>query len=164
MFRAFNAATDTDVVLAINNSCVPEVGELDAAKLDILARGASFFQVAVSEQGEVLGGLVGLDENAAEYKSPNYRYFCDRHSSLAYVDRVFFAESARNKGLGSALYQAFFDWASHNSKPVVCAEVNTIPDNPGSHRFHQRAGFIEVGRLRPYAPDKEVAMYERPTA
>ena len=98
------------------------------------------------------------------YKSPNYRYFCDKHSKLAYVDRIFLAEAARNQGTGSQLYQAFFQWAQTNDKPVICAEVNTIPDNPGSHRFHQRAGFVEVDRLRPYSPDKEVAMYELRTA
>ena len=164
MFRPFDSQSDAASVLVINNDCVPEVGELDADKLQILASGAAFFRVAVSDQGQVLGGLIGLDENATQYKSPNYQYFCKKHSRLAYVDRVFLAESARNQGLGSQLYDAFFQWARDNDKPVVCAEVNTIPDNPGSHRFHQRSGFVEVDRLRPYSPDKEVAMYERVAA
>lgn len=164
MFRTFDSQSDAVTVLTINNDCVPEVGELDSAKLQVLAQCAAFFKVAVSDQGQVLGGLIGLDEYAEQYKSPNYRYFCDKHERLAYVDRVFFSQAARNQGLGSKLYQAFFQWARDNDKPVVCAEVNTIPDNPGSHRFHQRAGFVEVARLRPYAPDKEVAMYEIATA
>jgi len=96
MFRAFNAQTDAATVLTINNDCVPEVGELDEEKLRVLADGAAFFQVAVSEQGQVLGGLIGLDENAEHYKSPNYRYFCQKHDQLAYVDRIFLAEAARN--------------------------------------------------------------------
>lgn len=164
MFRPFNPVTDSSAVLTINNDCVPEVGELDPDKLAVLATAAAFFQVAVSDQGDILGGLIGLDEGAGQYKSPNYRYFCERHPSLAYVDRVFFSDAARNQGLGRQIYQAFFEWAQANGKPVVCAEVNTIPDNPGSHRFHQRAGFVEVDRLRPYSPDKEVAMYERSAA
>ncbi len=164
MFRPYDPRTDSAVVLKINNDCVPEVGELDADKLAVLAQGAAFFQVAESEHGDVLGGLIGLDEAAEQYKSPNYRYFCERHPSLAYVDRIFFSEAARNQGLGQQIYRAFFQWARDNDKPVVCAEVNTIPDNPGSHRFHQRAGFVEVDRLRPYSPDREVAMYELATA
>jgi predicted GNAT superfamily acetyltransferase len=39
--------------------------------------------------------------------------------------------------------------------------VNTDPDNPGSHRFHQRLGFREIGRKR-YSADYEVAFYARP--
>ena len=52
--------------------------------------------------------------------------------------------------------------ASAGARPVFCAEVNTIPANEPSLGFHARFGFTEVARKRPYDPESEVAMLERP--
>ncbi|MGB7302307.1 MAG: GNAT family N-acetyltransferase [Burkholderiaceae bacterium] len=151
---------DADLFLALNEFCVPEVGSIDLERLQLLSRSAAMFQV-VEQDGALVGGLIGLIEGATDYPSPNYRWFSERHARFAYVDRVLFAPAARGQGLGKQLYQLFADWALAERIPVLCAEVNTIPDNPGSHRFHLREGFAEVARLRPYSPDAEVAMYER---
>lgn len=158
--RPYTSA-DAAAVLAINEECVPEVGEMNDEKLALLQRNASFF-VVVEVDEEVVGFLIGLDENATEYGSPNYGWFHGRHESFAYVDRIALSSAARGRGFGPDLYSAFEAWATGAGKPVLTAEVNTIPDNPRSHRFHERFGFVIVDRQRPYGPDEEVAMYEKP--
>ena len=148
-------------MLAINLECVPEVGEMGDEKLALLAEESVQFRVA--ERGnEIVGFLIGLDETSDRYGSPNYAWFRNRNSSMAYVDRIAITGEARGLGLGQRFYEEFEKWANANEKPTLAAEVNTEPDNPPSHRFHQRFGFVEVARERPYGPDEEVAMYEKP--
>lgn len=151
---------DAEAILQINRECVPEVGEMDAAKLALFERIAGFF-VVVEHDDNIAGFLIGLDEAAIDYTSPNYRWFAERHGTFAYVDRIALSESARGNGFGRDLYRAFEAWAVGQGKPMLTAEVNTIPDNPRSHRFHETFGFAEVQRRRPYGPDEEVAMYEK---
>lgn len=159
MIRDYTPA-DAEVVLAINEACVPEVGEMDADKLALFAEIADWFKV-VEVDGDVVGLLVGLTEGMHRYGSPNYAWFSERHERFAYVDRIALGEASRGQGWGQRLYAAFETWARDNDKPVLSAEVNTIPDNPPSHRFHLAFGFVEVGRERPYGPDEEVAMYDK---
>ena len=58
-----------------------------------------------------------------------------------------------------SFYSAFEDWARASAKPILAAEVNTVPDNPHSHHFHRSFGFGEVGRANPYGGEEEVAYY-----
>lgn len=160
--RAYEPA-DAEAVLRINEENVPAVGELTAEKLEFFARVAAFFVVVEDEDDVPLGFLIGLDNDATgEYESPNFAHFTAKYSSeLAYVDRVAITESAQGQGLGPSLYNAFEAWAIGFGKGVLAAEVNTIPGNPHSHHFHQKFGFVEMGRGNPYGPDEEVAYYEK---
>ena len=153
--------SDADAVLALNAANVPEVGTMDAEKLALFVEHSPYFRV-VEVDGQVVGMLVGLSETETVYPSPNYKWFYERYPSFAYIDRVALAESVRGKGWGPALYQDFEAWARANDKPALLAEVNTIPNNPRSIRFHELYGFTEVGRERPYGPDEEVAMFAYP--
>ena len=63
--------------------------------------------------------------------------------------------------VGQNFYRAAEAWAYGTGKSVLAAEVNTVPDNPASHRFHQAFGFVEVGRAKPYGGEEEVAYYEK---
>lgn len=153
--------TDADAVLAINSECAPEVGEMSDEKLALLAEESISFRVATKGE-EIVGFLIGLDETSERYGSPSYAWFRNRHANMAYVDRIAITGAARGLGLGQRFYEDFENWANANGKPTLAAEVNTEPDNPPSHRFHQRFGFVEVARERPYGPDEEVAMYEKP--
>ncbi len=152
------------MVLAINAENVPAVGAMDADKLDVFVEIAAFFIVAEDEADIPQGFLIALDNDAAgRYRSPNFAHFNSKYpAGLAYVDRVAVTESAQGRGLGPALYNAFEAWAFGFGKSVLAAEVNTIPANPHSHHFHQKFGFVEIERGRPYGPDEEVAYYEKP--
>lgn len=152
------AHSDAAGVLALNAANQPEVGPLDQAKLDGLAAESALFLVLEDHDGTIAGMLIVLNEGAT-YPSPNYRWFSDRYERFVYVDRIAIDESATGQGWGSALYHAAIEAATSSGRPVLCAEVNTVPDNPASHRFHLHNGFVEVARTNPYSPDAEVAMY-----
>lgn len=153
---------DAPEVLALNQANVPEVGPMDEAKLLALAAEADDLPV-VKRDGEVVGFAILLTEGC-DYSSPNYAWFSQRNPRFYYVDRIAIGEGARGQGLGAQLYRRATARAAETRRPVLCAEVNTIPPNPASQAFHARCGFEEVGRLRPYGPDAEVAMLERSVA
>lgn len=158
MIRKYQTS-DFDAVMRVNAANVPEVGEMDDAKLGLLLEEAGLVQV-VEIHGEVHGMMFILIEGGT-YASTNYAYFCDRHPSFAYVDRIALAEAARGQGWGPELYENAEQWAKDNAKPVLVAEVNTVPNNPRSIRFHEIFGFTEIERRNPYESDEEVAMFER---
>ena len=158
MIRSYEPK-DFDAVMRVNAANVPEVGEMDDAKLELLLEEAGLVQV-VEIHAEVHGMMFILIEGGT-YASANYAYFCDRHPSFAYVDRIALAEGARGNGWGPKLYENAAEWAKNNAKPVLVAEVNTVPNNPRSIRFHEIFGFTEIERRNPYGSDEEVAMFEK---
>ncbi len=140
---------------ALNNAAVPNVNELDEETLFGLAEMAAFARVAVSDDG-VLGMLLAFGPGAS-YGSLNYRWFDDRYDTFLYVDRVVVSESARGSGIGKRLYADLALFAESRSDCIAC-EVNEIPPNPGSMRFHEALGFRIVGRQETEGGAKAVAL------
>ncbi|MCP3992013.1 MAG: GNAT family N-acetyltransferase [Actinomycetia bacterium] len=138
---------DESQVLALNEACIPEVGPMDEEKLHRFAQWAPYFRV-VEVDSRIVGFLVGLTEDAP-YDSPNFCWFFERHKSFAYVDRVAIDEALRGAGWGPALYRDFESWARQAGRPMLCAEVNTVPPNPRSLRFHDLFGFDMVAQFEP---------------
>lgn len=159
MIRPYSPEDASDV-LRLNESSTPAVGVIDAERLAFFAKQASWFQV-LEVEGRVEGFIILMVESTREYMSPNFRWFLKRHERFAYIDRIALSESVRRNGHGRRLYEEAEAWVRSNSRALICAEVNTVPENPASHRFHRATGFREVARTRPYGPDKEVAMYEK---
>jgi len=153
---------DEPAVRAVNAANVPEVGPLDDERLALFSSRASRFEV-VDLDGEVVGLFVGLVEGVP-YGSPNYRWFAARHERFAYVDRIALQPGARGLGVADELYERFEAWAAGTGRPVVCAEVNVVPPNLRSMRFHERRGFAVVGEVAPYGTDERVAMVEKRVA
>jgi len=149
---------DARSVLAVNADNVPEVGPMDLEKLRRFEGEASRFPVVLD--GSSLVGFAILLTEDADYPSPNFRWFVARHERFLYVDRIAISSTARGRGVGQRIYGAAVERAKAAGRPVLCAEVNTLPPNPASSRFHDRFGFAEVARMRPYDPDSEVAMLE----
>ncbi|MFW2383772.1 MAG: GNAT family N-acetyltransferase [Acidimicrobiales bacterium] len=149
---------DADAVVALNEANVPDVGPMDGVRMDHLIAEAFLFDL-VELDGAIEGVLVVMIEGGA-YRSPNYRWFSERHPQFIYVDRIMLSPATRGRGFGDELYERVAAAGRAAGKPVMCAEVNTIPPNPRSLRFHERFGFTEVGRERPYGTDEEVAMLE----
>ena len=134
-------ATDLAVVEAINNANVPAVGEADAAKLARLLE-QSVVALAATIDDDLVGFCLVLGPGA-DYGSVNYRWFAERYDDFVYLDRVAVDESARNRGVGAALYA---EVERRASAPWFLLEVNLRPRNDGSLRFHHRLGFAEVGQ------------------
>jgi predicted GNAT superfamily acetyltransferase len=154
-------AADLDDVLALNQSWVPHVGSLDRAGLGALLSQAVHTEVVRGVAGELLGFLVALGPGAA-YTSPNYLWFAERHERFLYVDRLAVSPDAQGQGVGRRLYEAAAGAAARLGAPVVCCEVNLVPPNPDSQRFHATLGFVEVGRQWTYGDTVEVQLLERP--
>ncbi len=159
MIRPYEARDEAEV-LALNAACLPEVGDMDAAKLSGFLSWGAFTRV-VEVDGRIVAFLIGLTDGVP-YQSPNYGWFAQRHDSFAYVDRVAVAEAARGAGWGPALYREFEAWAMDERKPLLCAEVNTEPPNPRSLRFHDLFGFDMVDQFEPTgSPDYRVGLMEK---
>ncbi|MGI9608690.1 MAG: GNAT family N-acetyltransferase [Acidimicrobiia bacterium] len=157
MIRTYTAA-DADAMLTLNTANVPDVGPMDADKLELLVAEATLFEIFELD-GEICGALVALCEGT-RYGSPNYQWFSERHAQFIYVDRIMLSPATRGRGIGVEFYDRVAERGRRDGKPVMCAEVNTVPPNPRSLRFHEQFGFAEVGRERPYGTDEEVAMLE----
>ena len=159
--RPYESA-DAVGALALNQANVPEVGSADAERWGWLVGLAPHVEV-VEADGEVVALLVGFAEGST-YDSPNYRWFSARHERFAYVDRVAVAEAHRGTGIAHELYRSFEAWGRGRGAAVLCAEVNTVPPNPRSLRFHEGVGFRRVAELEPWAdePGHLVAMVEKP--
>lgn len=151
---------DFEAVLAINEENVPEVGLMDADKFRLLLREAGLVQV-IDVEGIVSGMMIILEEGGS-YRSPNYTYFCDQYESFAYVDRIALMPAARGGGWGPKLYDNAQQWGRDAGKSHFVCEVNTVPENPRSLRFHEIYGFKPIERRRPYGPDEEVVMLAMP--
>ena len=127
---------------SINSAGEPGVGAATQdALVAIIKQGRCF--VATDAHDKALGFLVLLPPGAA-YASQNYKWFEDRYEDYIYVDRIAISPQVRGAGLGAALYAHAFKYYSGKALLIAC-EVNITPPNPGSMRFHERAGFKHVG-------------------
>jgi len=151
MFRTL-VADDLDAVWEINQENVPAVGEESIESLgEIVA--SSEIALGVLEDDRIVGFCLVLPPGAS-YDSPNYRYFAARYQDFAYLDRVAFRASHQGRGLGSTLYR---ELESRLDRPLLTLEVNVVPPNEGSMRFHLRSGFVELEQ-RETRPGKLVSL------
>jgi predicted GNAT superfamily acetyltransferase len=177
-------SADLAEILEHNNAAVPAVNELDRPALDWFATHAADFLVVEStvvestvaestvaestvaestvvEDGPgVAGFLVGLGPGL-DYPSLNYRWFSARYDDFVYVDRVVVSAGGRGGGIGTRLYDEFARRGRERGVPVMLAEVNLVPANPGSLRFHDRHGFVPVGEQDTERGRKRVSLLER---
>ena len=151
-------STEFEDVLALNQAAVPHVNSLEPGDIAWFAGHADYFRVA-RIGGDLVGFLIGLGPGL-DYTSPNYRYFCRRHDTFGYVDRVVVAAAARRSGIGSQLYD---DYAAtlRGFVPVMTCEVNIRPPNESSMAYHERYGFICVATQETEGGTKEVALMEK---
>lgn len=150
------AIEDLDEVLKLNEANVPAVGKVSIEKMHWFREHAHYFRVAVAEE-RLAAFLIGLRPRTS-YESSNYRWFCDNYDDFAYVDRVAVSDRARRSGLASRLYDDFA--AAMAGAGVMTCEVNILPPNPTSMRFHERLGFRQVGTIEYEPGAKEVALME----
>ena len=150
---------DLDEILSLNEEVVPAVNSISIEKMHWFAAHADYFRVATAD-GQLASFLIGL-RPGIDYESPNYRWFCEHYEDFAYIDRVAVAVHARRHGLATTMYDDF-----RQSLPdvvdVMTCEVNLIPPNESSLRFHERYGFTQIGSQATEGGQKEVALMAKP--
>lgn len=155
-------AEDLTVLHEANQASVPGVsGETMEDLSKWIALSTCF--VATDEMDQPLGFLTLIELGKLAYPSDNLRWFetyaAQDRKSVIYVDRIALLPEARGKRLGEALYQAAFSYFSELDE--IGCEINNLPPNPGSHRFHQRLGFHQIGGQIFVEGEKSVAYYVR---
>lgn len=154
------AAHDIEALYAINQASTPGVGSEDSA--DGLKRWIDVSQcfVAVDERDAPLGFLTLIEAGTAAYTSANLRWCEANCDDFIYVDRIAIVEPARGQGIGQTLYKAAFEACAGKYAQITC-EVNRLPPNPGSQRFHERLGFRQIGERNYDSGRKAVIYYAR---
>lgn len=131
-------------VLALNAANVEALAPLDEDRLREIEGAADRFDV-LEEDGDFAGFVVTFAPGAA-YDSENYRWFAERHDrDFYYLDRIVLASAMRRRGLGSFVYDDVEATARPSGR--LALEVNLVPRNDASLAFHDRRGYVEVGRL-----------------
>ena len=147
---------DVASMWSLNEQGLPGTGQVSKQEMADLLN-LSAFSLGVFREQELLGFVICLSPGTS-YGSLNYAWFNQRFDAFIYVDRIAVAQQHRDQGIGSMLYEQVMANSDEKGVPVA-AEVNSIPPNPGSMRFHERFRFKEVGEL--HHQDKSVMMLLR---
>ncbi len=103
-------------------------------------------------------------DEGADYDSPNYLWFLERHRHFVYVDRIVVNAAMRKRGLAQMLYEDLFRCAADAGHDRIVCEVNSDPPNPASDAFHAALGFVEVGHAAIHGGTKTVRYLSRSLA
>jgi phosphinothricin acetyltransferase len=98
---------------------------------------AAAHPVLVAEDGATVIGYAAYGDFRDSKKWPGYR-FTSEHT-------VHVVEDWHGRGVGRALMEVLLARATEAGKHVMIAAIDS--ENRGSIEFHQRLGFVEVGRL-----------------
>jgi predicted GNAT superfamily acetyltransferase len=149
--------SDLDAALALNNSNLPALNELDATEI---ARLVSIAQVALTAEVEgAFAGFCIVLGPGADYASLNYAWFSRNYTDFAYLDRIAVDTAFRRYGIGRAFYAELVRRLTGHF-PVLTCEVNVRPRNDASLDFHHSIGFREVGQQDTDGGDKTVSLLE----
>ena len=146
-----------DFILSSNQENEPQVGSLDKVKLQSLLDQANYCKVAF-HNNEPAGFLLCLPDNI-EYESLNYKWVSERYSNFMYIDRISVLQKFQNLKLGTALYTDLLYFSIENGYDIILCEVNIMPPNPGSIRFHKKFDFVECGSQFTEGGTKEVQFF-----
>lgn len=136
--------TDQEAVLNLNAESVAVLSPLDKLSLQTLVQMSDLLQVADMD-GQVIGFLLAFADHRA-YASVNYGWFAARLKNFLYIDRLVLDPLFRRQGLGTLFYQQAQTSAQDRGLTWLAAEVDIQPPNLASLEFHQRQGFMEIGR------------------
>lgn len=146
---------DLDWLVKLNNDCVPSV---DPHTAETMKQNVAYcdYSMIVTRDEEQLGAVLLMREGK-QYKSKNYAWHNAHNKQHLYVDRIIVSEKARGLGVGRKLYEFAMQMASEDNVPLT-AEVNTVPNNPQSHAFHEALGFGIAGETE-HEPGYAVRFY-----
>lgn len=134
---------DYDFILNVNEVNVEVLSPMPMERMLWLRDMCDMFVVAEVD-GVAAAFLMAMREGQP-YDSENYVWFSRKYPEFLYIDRIVIDEPYRSMGLGRMLYDAVKKRAAQSGLNVVTCEVDTIPYNGPSLKFHEAMGFREVG-------------------
>ncbi len=134
---------DYDFILNVNEVNVEVLSPMPMERMLWLKEMSDMFIVADVDD-KPAAFLIAIREGQP-YDSENYVWFSEKYPEFLYIDRIVIDEPYRAMGLGRILYDAVKDRARETGVKVVTCEVDTIPYNETSLKFHEAMGFKEVG-------------------
>ena len=134
---------DYDFILNVNEVNVEVLSPMPMERMLWLRDMCDMFVVAEVD-GVAAAFLMAMREGQP-YDSENYVWFSRKYPEFLYIDRIVIDEPYRSMGLGRMLYDAVKKRAAQSGLNVVTCEVDTIPYNGPSLKFHEAMGFKEVG-------------------
>lgn len=151
-----------DPFLKLNEEFVHWLSPLDGAGLDYILSKASYRRAFIDpESGQLFGALLAYSHDVDYPDHWNIAWLSERLDRFFYIDRVVISAEAQGQGVGYQLYQDLALFAHGEGFETLACEVNTIPDNPGSHAFHLRAGFEPLGEQNIPEKGKAVRYYAK---
>lgn len=138
--RQLAAAADWDEWRRLRRALWPDdAGAHEVEMQQWLARADAVVFVAARAHG----GLAGF----AEAGTRPYVDGCDS-SPVAFLEGWYVDPDVRGRGLGRRLVEAVEAWARTRGLSELASDA--LLENTGSHRAHERTGFIEVERAVRY--------------
>jgi len=144
-----------DLIIKLNSENMPAVGRLDEKSFKMFLEHSDYFKL-VKYDNQFIGFMIGLSPNRP-YNSVNYKWFEKKYKSFIYIDRIVISFEYQNKGFGTLFYDDLKNLFKDSYDSVTC-EVNIIPKNDISMKFHKKYGFKEVGQQRTENGKKLVSM------
>lgn len=153
---------DFESILLLNEDAIPHVNKIGISDLKHFKEIAyKFIVVDVkredSEHRVPVAFMIVLDKGKA-YESVNYKFFDANLRSFSYIDRIVVDKDYRKLGIGKLLYDYLFSVSKHE---WACCEVNIIPPNPNSMKFHKSMGFNEISKMYTNNKTKAVSLMKR---
>lgn len=128
-------------ILKMNSEFVHWLSPLDEEQLIWLLKRAKYARQIDGAKGVLIG--YPHDVDYPDHK--NLRWLSQHLDNYFYIDRIVIDGAAQGQGTGYQLYSDVENYARKLGYKHLACEVNTKPDNPGSHKFHLRFGFEGLG-------------------
>jgi predicted GNAT superfamily acetyltransferase len=146
---------DFEIITRINELVVESMSPMDTDRLKELLGFCEYSKAAIIEN-EIAGFILAMKEGS-KYPNKNYEWFSRRYERFLYIDRIAINPSQERKGIGTLLYNNLFEYSKSKGFEYVVCEINVIPPNDQSLKFHRKFGFSEVGQQE-LANGKRVSM------
>ena len=134
---------DFTFVYNLNDENVEVLSEMDEKQFEYFVKYAELFLICEID-GRPVAFMICLGEGLESYESENYIWFSRNCQKFLYIDRIVIDEDFRSLGIGRKLYERVFDYAKKEGLERVTAEIDLIPYNESSLKFHEKMGFREA--------------------
>jgi len=108
------------------------------------------------------GVLIGYPHDVDYPDHKNLIWLNNHVQTFFYIDRIIINSDSQGQGYGQKLYKDIESYARQGGYKALVCEVNTRPDNLGSHAFHKSFGFEAIGDQDFLAWNKSVRYYKKP--